>query len=1085
MTNTGFHRNCSLTAMVIFTVAGTTSVSFADGECGPAVGGVVTCNDTSLNPYPNGITYVLNAANWIRLERGVTVDRIDGDGNRGVTLRLLNSPSTVDLDYGTSISTSGLNSDAVFVESDSDISIISAADINVQIPSSDTGSAAGLSGSIRSGAGHANLDIFQRENSTITATGHMGRGVYGEHWGSGDALAITKGTITTQGENGQGIFLRILGSANPGQAHIIATEGATIQTSGFAADALLASNEALGSATIESGAFVTTSGAYAYGAISKIDDAANSQDATVTINKGGRITTQGDASHAIVTRTPGTGAAIVRLAPETAITTAGSLANGIKSSSGGDVVMIQDGKSTVHVTGDQSFGVDLTAENKSEGRFDGEIRSSGQFGIGISSYSSTSTSTVVVGREATVSGGWQPGLTEIGTTSERPASGILIGSATLSKLVNTGRIEAGSDRAVVDVGRFHPANGHLDVVNQGSLTGFVVYAGVDGNQFINGENGVFSIRHFADTDGDGLRDTKRVSVSDFGSNTSIFHNQVGATVHLSSVTGETNVDVGNYYQPKSATSPLDPNIYSLNRPGVVQGQLVNLGTFQNSGSIDLTGPTTGNTLLITGNATADSGAGNGVFLSDGGHLVLNAVANGGGASREPAESYADVLVVDSTRVASGPTKIRIARRESNGSSEDGNGILLVEVRNKDASGANVFSLVGDSRVGESESIVLGAYSYGLYHNGVGSDAADGNWYLRKASLAPTVPVYESYPQVLLEMAQLPDLSNSGRNRLWINPLEQHETTGRGGNLAGIDRCYAPEDVEFHATDGTHCTARSGFWVHLEGGRGRHALASSASEADYKYESSTFQVGVDGILLEGKHGTLVGGANLRRDQSSATIGAFGSRGSIASEGYGAGAALTWYGSGGFYLDGRAQATWLKSDLASDTLGQSLTSDNNSFGAAIGLEAGQRIKIGNNWTLVPQAQLVYTSIKVDEFADPFGAAVVFSDGESLRGRLGAAVEYSSVWKEADGTVSHLDFFGATNVRNEFFQGTRVTISGTDTVARQERLWGGIELGATYAWNDDRYAIYGKASLDSGLAKLGESYTLSGMVGFKASW
>ncbi len=173
------------------------------------------------------------------------------------------------------------------------------------------------------------------------------------------------------------------------------------------------------------------------------------------------------------------------------------------------------------------------------------------------------------------------------------------------------------------------------------------------------------------------------------------------------------------------------------------------------------------------------------------------------------------------------------------------------------------------------------------------------------------------------------------------------------------------------------------------------------------------------------------------------------------------------------------------MASDTLGQSLTSDNNSFGAAIGLEAGQRIKIGNNWTLVPQAQLVYTSVKVDEFADPFGAAVVFSDGESLRGRLGAAVEYSSVWKEADGTVSHLDFFGATNVRNEFFQGTRVTISGTDTVARQERLWGGIELGATYAWNDDRYAIYGKASLDSGLAKLGESYSLSGMVGFKASW
>ncbi|CAN7327949.1 hypothetical protein [Aminobacter sp. LjRoot7] len=49
----------------------------------------------------------------------------------------------------------------------------------------------------------------------------------------------------------------------------------------------------------------------------------------------------------------------------------------------------------------------------------------------------------------------------------------------------------------------------------------------------------------------------------------------------------------------------------------------------------------------------------------------------------------------------------------------------------------------------------GSYLYRLFHNGI-TDPADGDWYMRM-TLAPTVPVYEHYPIVLLGLTELPTL----------------------------------------------------------------------------------------------------------------------------------------------------------------------------------------------------------------------------------------------------------------------------------------------------------------------------------------
>jgi fibronectin-binding autotransporter adhesin len=51
--------------------------------------------------------------------------------------------------------------------------------------------------------------------------------------------------------------------------------------------------------------------------------------------------------------------------------------------------------------------------------------------------------------------------------------------------------------------------------------------------------------------------------------------------------------------------------------------------------------------------------------------------------------------------------------------------------------------------------------------------------------------------------------------------------------------------------------------------------------------------------------------------------------------------------------------------------------------------------------------------------------------------------------------------------------------------EALWGGLGLGGTYAWADDRYALYGEALAKSSFEDFGDSYAVSGTVGFRVKW
>lgn len=141
-------------------------------------------------------------------------------------------------------------------------------------------------------------------------------------------------------------------------------------------------------------------------------------------------------------------------------------------------------------------------------------------------------------------------------------------------------------------------------------------------------------------------------------------------------------------------------------------------------------------------------------------------------------------------------------------------------------------------------------------------------------------------------------------------------------------------------------------------------------------------------------------------------------------------MTWYGSNGFYLDGQGKATWYKSDFESDRLSDTLASSVKSFGYALGLEAGQRVVINDRWSVTPQAQRIWSSLKTDSSLDVLNAYGETPDNNSLAGRTGLSANYKTALMGVNNTEAQFSLGGIVNVYRELKgEADYVTISAAD--------------------------------------------------------
>ncbi|WP_188410789.1 autotransporter family protein [Agaricicola taiwanensis] len=477
---------------------------------------------------------------------------------------------------------------------------------------------------------------------------------------------------------------------------------------------------------------------------------------------------------------------------------------------------------------------------------------------------------------------------------------------------------------------------------------------------------------------------------------------------------------------------------------VVGGRLQ--GTGQVGGTTNFAGGTIapGNsigTLTVAGN-----------YLGNGGTLEIETVLGDDNAAT-------DLLIV--TGDTSGSTNVRVINVGGAGA-QTNEGIKIIDVGG--LSGGD-FTLLGSYTFEGDPAVVGGAYAYRLYKGGV-STPADGDWYLRSALLdsgmpsgplyQPGAPVYEAYAAALQGLNGLDTLQQRVGNRSWTNGV--------------VDPSTLPD----------HAEASRGIWGRIIASHLSVDPKSSTTRADYQVKTWRLQFGADTQVYSGEAGDLIGGLSAHYGTISGDVSSIFGNGSISSTGHGVGGSLTWYGSGGFYLDGQTNLTWYDSDLASSIVATRLVSGNGGFGYALGVEAGQQIALGPNWLVTPQAQLIYSVVDYDDFTDTFGAAVSLTDGDDLEIRLGISADYQNAWTDEAGRISRIHAYGIVNLHRDLFPEARSDLAGVRLISTQENLWGGLGLGGTYNWNNGRYALRGQATVNTSLANFGGSYAVTGTAG-----
>ena len=159
----------------------------------------------------------------------------------------------------------------------------------------------------------------------------------------------------------------------------------------------------------------------------------------------------------------------------------------------------------------------------------------------------------------------------------------------------------------------------------------------------------------------------------------------------------------------------------------------------------------------------------------------------------------------------------------------------------------------------------------------------------------------------------------------------------------------------------------------------------------------------------------------------------------------GLSTTKYYNNGLYLDLAGQFSFIKNKYNSRD-GVSANQKGNTFGLSV--ETGKSYKLGTNWVIQPQVQLVYQYLKLKDFKDDV-REIHYGNDSILRGRIGLRATYNSI------------FYSIANVWHDFSNSTEATIGSDNIKEKYSSTSGEFGLGvqipiinSAYVYTDLRY-------------------------------
>lgn len=847
-------------------------------------------------------------------------------------------------------------------------------------------------------AGNADVDITIGSGGIINTFAETTDGIFVF---GGDRLAVQHdGTITTSGDAGKGMNL----ITSYGSVYVDMAGSITTSNDGASGIFERVSRDGLLSATLTTPARITTSGDFAHG-IHLMGEA----DAFFSV--AGIVITHGDGADAI----------------RSEVSDCGSI----------------DVAGRAEATGDGSAGIYLTLSDVNGGGFaPPEPRQAASLAPTPACQPGHAGDIVIDGF---VLGGYETdsiGSRGAGISIVDPQLTFLV-DPLLVDIENRGQVGALSDLAIVT--DLDGARVGVDIINSGTITGVLELrsAGED-NTFTN--SGLWAIRGFADSDGDGVRDTERVALSYFGGDNDLFTNQANGVISLLSSPG---TDVGG--------------------AGVEEAEIRDLELLRNAGTITMADAETGfgsavagDRLLLVGNLESLDGV-----------LRLDSRLDAGG----PGNQLTDRFLVQGD--ASGTTRVFVSNAAGLGAltgTAANEGISIIQVSGQAT--AKSFVLGGQ--------VVGGAYLYEL--NAFDPAASDDSeidprlgspdfWDFRLQSTGRIFAGTSEYPLIGLAAQQLfwTDLDvlhrRMGELRVVIeDPFRYQVQPGQAqASLAGQEAAAGASDGQVAVRPGAGPGGPEGAWVKGYGSEFEIAAGSGFGQDTYGGIAG-YDLGVENAFSDGD--MLLFGPTLGIAGSRVKFN--GSASTLALDVYRFGGYAVYF-DGPFYLDGVAKVDWADGTFVAPA--SSTRADVTRVTAGVSLETGYTYMLDAANFVEPQLQLAYSHTWGDDFRDGAGVEVTLDDNDSLIGRLG--VRAGTVMKT--GGRGRFAPYLQASVLHEFLGESAASVSDLTFDASLEGTSYEVGIGAHAADLASNLSVYTDLLYRFGHDVQG----VKGLVGLRYSW
>ncbi|MCX8280774.1 autotransporter outer membrane beta-barrel domain-containing protein [Phyllobacterium sp. 0TCS1.6C] len=198
------------------------------------------------------------------------------------------------------------------------------------------------------------------------------------------------------------------------------------------------------------------------------------------------------------------------------------------------------------------------------------------------------------------------------------------------------------------------------------------------------------------------------------------------------------------------------------------------------------------------------------------------------------------------------------------------------------------------------------------------------------------------------------------------------------------------------------------------------------------------------------------------------------GKIESDTHSVGAYWTHIGPQNWYVDAVAMGSWFDGTARSD---RAIGIDLDGSGVTLSLETGYPFALGQNWTLEPQAQIIYQHISLDDTEDAF-STIGFDTDDGWTGRIGARLQGRY---EVSGGV--LEPYLKANLWHVFETEDSVRFGGDAITTRGETT--AVELGAGIVHNfNETLSAYAVADYTFDVDG-GNREVIEGNIGLRVKW